>query len=152
MKENLLFLLGILAVAALVGALSHSSLSPTVRTALSTVIVAVIIAPFVSMISNIGQVEIPEISVGEGNYDGYIDNMIESSYYKEISDFINNQNIKFCKDAKLIFNVCELGKFGGLKKRIEEYYKNRGVNLNVKTYPTKVTPFGTPMIDSKIRR
>ncbi len=73
MKENLLFLLGILAVAALVGALSHSSLSPTVRTALSTVIIAVIIAPFVSMISNIGQVEIPEISVGEGNYDGYIE-------------------------------------------------------------------------------
>ena len=47
------------------------------------------------------------------NYDGYIDNMIESSYYKEISDFINNQNIsvsifvsKTCVYIKFVFTNC----------------------------------------------
>ena len=73
MREILMFLLGTFAVTALAGALSHSSLSSSVRTSLATVTLAVIALPILSALPNFEELQIPESSVTEGDFDGYVE-------------------------------------------------------------------------------
>ena len=73
MKEALLFLLGSFAVTALVGALSHTSLSSSVRTSLASITLALVILPLMSTEIDLGELKIPENSFESGDFDGYIE-------------------------------------------------------------------------------
>lgn len=84
MRETLLFLLGSFAVTALAGALSHSALSSSVRMALATVTLALIVLPLMSSTMDFGAIQIPEGSVGKGDFDGYIE-VSESAFCEGIT-------------------------------------------------------------------
>ncbi len=68
-----MLLLGSFAVTALAGALSHSALSSSVRMALATITLAVIVLPLMSSTMDFGDIQIPDSSVSEGDFDGYIE-------------------------------------------------------------------------------
>ncbi len=74
--------------------------------------------------------------------DEYIYNLIEtvSKEKTEISDLINNANIKFCDNAILDLNICFIGLNKEIEKRIKEYYKD--INLKIITHEVVVMPGG----------
>lgn len=61
---------------------------------------------------------------------------------KQISDFFIQADINFCKKAILDIRSCNIGKISSIKQDIEKYYKEKGVDLRVKTYPYYITPAG----------
>ena len=74
--------------------------------------------------------------------DGEIQNLYETTNakLKEISNFINNANIRFCKNAVLDFNVCYIGLNEEIARRIKEHYKD--INLDIITHTRIVMPGG----------
>ena len=74
--------------------------------------------------------------------DKYIYNLIEtvSKEKTEISDLINNANIKFCDNAILDLNICFIGLNKEIEKRIKEHYKD--INLKIITHEVVVMPGG----------
>lgn len=78
------------------------------------------------------------------NNDGYTDDMIENEAFSSFSNFINEENIQFCKDAILDLRICNIGRSNLIKQRIESYYKEKGINLEVKAYPYSIFPSGYP--------
>ncbi len=71
-----------------------------------------------------------------------INDMRESDVIADISDFINNANIKFCSEATLDIRSCNIGKNEKIKERIEKCYEDRGYKLTVKTYAYPIFPSG----------
>ena len=74
--------------------------------------------------------------------DGEIQNLYETTnaQLKEISNFINNANIRFCKNAVLDFNICYIGLNEEIARRIKEHYKD--INLDIITHTRIVMPGG----------
>ena len=68
-----MLLLGTFAVTALVGSLSHPALSSSVRTALATAALAIVVVPLFSSLTDFSEVKIPDSSPEVGDIDGYIE-------------------------------------------------------------------------------
>ena len=78
--------------------------------------------------------------IGAGEYDSL--RQASTGWEKEISQFFNDSNINFCKDAVLDIRSCSIGNVGSIQTEIENYYTQQGVNLNVNVYERNILPSG----------
>lgn len=80
------------------------------------------------------------ICTSTGEYDSL--RQASTGWEKEISQFFNDSNIKFCKDAVLDIRSCSIGNVGSIQSEIENYSGKQDINLNVNVYERNILPSG----------